>query len=135
MKPIEVADAGPEARAVLEDIMATRGVADVNNFWKYLANEPRMLAHVWASLKEIMGPGALDPLTKELVYVAISISNNCDYCMASHTAAARAKGATDAQINELIAVVGLANMTNRLANGYRVPVDPQFRDSDVSAKA
>ena len=134
MKPIEVADAGPEARAVLEDIMATRGVTDVNNFWKYLANEPRMLAHVWASLKELMGPGALDPLTKELIYVAVSITNNCEYCMASHTAAARAKGATDAQINELIAVVGLANMTNRLANGYRVPVDPQFRDSDAAPK-
>ena len=134
MKPIEVADAGPEARAVLEDIMATRGVTDVNNFWKYLANEPRMLAHVWSSLKEMMGPGALDPLTKELIYVAVSITNNCDYCMASHTAAARAKGATDAQINELIAVVGLANMTNRLANGYRVPVDPQFRDSDAAPK-
>lgn len=134
MKPIEVADAGPEARAVLEDIMATRGVTDVNNFWKYLANEPRMLAHVWASLKELMGPGALDPLTKELIYVAVSITNNCEYCMASHTAAARAKGATDAQINELIAVVGLANMTNRLANGYRVPVDPQFRNSDAAPK-
>jgi len=134
VKPIEVADAGPEARAVLEDIMATRGVTDVNNFWKYLANEPRMLAHVWASLKELMGPGALDPLTKELIYVAVSITNNCEYCMASHTAAARAKGATDAQINELIAVVGLANMTNRLANGYRVPVDPQFRNSDAAPK-
>ncbi len=128
MKPIEVADASPQARAVLEDIMSSRGVDDVNNFWKYLANEPRMLAHVWASLKDIMAPGALDPLTKELIYVAVSITNNCDYCMASHTAAARAKGATEAQINELIAVVGLANMTNRLANGYRVPVDPQFRD-------
>ena len=130
MKPIEIADAAPEARAVLDDIMATRGVTDVNNFWKYLANEPRMLAHVWSSLKEMMGPGALDPLTKELIYVAVSITNNCDYCMASHTAAARAKGATDAQINELYAVVGLANMTNRLANAYRVPVDPQFRPSD-----
>ena len=87
-----------------------------------------MLKHTWESLKSIMGPGALDPLTKELVYVAVSITNNCEYCMASHTAGARAKGATEAQINELYAVVGLANMTNRLANAYKVPVDAQFKD-------
>ncbi|MEZ5926613.1 MAG: carboxymuconolactone decarboxylase family protein [Hyphomicrobiaceae bacterium] len=127
MQPVAYQDAAPEVRAVFDDIMATRKVDDVNNFWKYLANEPRMLEQVWASLKAIMGKGALDPLTKELVYVAISITNNCDYCMASHTAAARAKGATDAQINELYAVVGLANMTNRLANAYRVPVDEAFK--------
>ena len=127
MKPIGKDAASPEVKAVFDDIMHTRGVTDVNNFWKYLANEPRMLQHTWESLKDIMGPGALDPLTKELVYVAISITNNCEYCMASHTAAARAKGATEAQLNELYAVVGLANMTNRLANGYRVPVDAQFR--------
>jgi AhpD family alkylhydroperoxidase len=127
MQPIEHKDASSEVRAVFDDIKATRKVDDVNNFWKYLANEPRMLEHVWASLKAIMGPGALDPLTKELVYVAISITNNCDYCMASHTASARAKGATDAQLNELYAVVGLANMTNRLANAYRVPVDEAFK--------
>lgn len=127
MQPIEYQDAPPEVKAVFDDIKATRKVEDVNNFWKYLANEPRMLEHVWASLKAIMGPGALDPLTKELVYVAISITNNCDYCMASHTAGARAKGATEAQLNELYAVVGLANMTNRLANAYRVPVDEAFK--------
>jgi AhpD family alkylhydroperoxidase len=127
MQPIEHKDASPEVRAVFDDIKATRKVDDVNNFWKHLANEPRMLAHVWQSLKAVMGPGALDPLTKELVYVAISITNNCDYCMASHTAGARAKGATDAQLNELYAVVGLANMTNRLANAYRVPVDEAFK--------
>lgn len=127
MNLIEYADASPEVRAVFDDIMTTRGVKDVNNFWKYLANEPRMLAHVWQSLKDIMGPGALDPLTKELIYVAISMTNNCDYCMASHGAAARAKGATDEMMNELIAVVGLANMTNRLANAYQVPVDEAFR--------
>lgn len=135
MNPIEVTDAGPQAKAVFEDIMAARGVSDVNNFWKYLANEPRMLKHVWESLKEIMGPGALDPLTKELIYVAVSVTNNCDYCMASHTAAARAKGASEAQINELIAVVGLANMTNRLANAYRVPVDEQFRNPPPETKS
>lgn len=127
MKPIAYEAASAEVKAVFDDIKAARKVGDVNNFWKYLANEPRMLRHTWESLKEIMGPGALDPLTKELIYVAVSITNNCDYCMASHTAAARAKGATEAQINELYAVVGLANMTNRLANAYKVPVDPQFK--------
>lgn len=130
MKPIDKKDAPAEVAAVYADIMATRKVEDINNFWKYLANEPRMLKHTWESLKAIMGQGALDPLTKELIYVAVSITNNCEYCMASHTAAARAKGASEAQINELYAVVGLANMTNRLANAYRVPVDEQFKPQD-----
>jgi len=128
MQPVDPLKAAAEVRAVFDDIKASRNVKDVNNFWKYLANEPRMLKHTWESLKVIMGPGALDPLTKELVYVAISITNNCEYCMASHTAAARAKGATEAQINELYAVVALANMTNRLANAYKVPVDEAFKD-------
>ena len=128
MKPITKDTASPEVRAVFDDIMAARGVSDVNNFWKYLANEPRMLRHVWESLKDMMGPGALDPLTKELIYVAVSLTNNCEYCLASHTASARAKGMTDAQLNELYAVVGLANMTNRLANGYMVPVDEAFKE-------
>ena len=127
MNPIEMADAPPAVRAVYDDICTTRGVADVNNFWKYLANEPRMLAHVWNSLKDMMGPGALDPLTKELIYTAISMSNNCEYCVASHGASARAKGADDAMMNELIAIVGLANMTNRLATAYKVPVDEAFK--------
>ncbi len=127
MTPIDPLKANAEVRAVFDDIKVSRNVRDVNNFWKYLANEPRMLKHTWESLKAIMGPGALDPLTKELVYVAVSITNNCEYCMASHTASARAKGATDAQINELYAVVGLANMTNRLANAYKVPVDEAFK--------
>ncbi|MEM7633503.1 MAG: carboxymuconolactone decarboxylase family protein [Pseudomonadota bacterium] len=127
MNPIEKADASPAVRAVYDDICTTRGVTDVNNFWKYMANEPRMLAHVWNSLKDLMGPGALDPLTKELIYTAISMSNNCDYCMASHGASARAKGADDAMMNELIAIVGLANMTNRLATAYKVPVDEAFK--------
>ncbi len=130
MKPVDPLKAAAEVRAVFDDIKASRNVKDVNNFWKYLANEPRMLKHTWESLKAIMGPGALDPLTKELVYVAVSITNNCEYCMASHTAAARAKGATEAQINELYAVVALANMTNRLANAYKVPVDEAFKDKD-----
>ncbi len=127
MNSIDNDQASPEVRAVFDDIMATRKVDDVNNFWKYLANEPRMLRHVWESLKEIMGPGHLDPLTKELVYVAISVTNNCEYCIASHSASARAKGASDEMLNELYAVVGLANMTNRLANAYKVPVDEAFK--------
>ena len=127
MNPIEMADALPAVREIYEDICTTRGVRDVNNFWKYLANEPRMLAHVWYSLKDMMGPGALDPLTKELIYTAISMSNNCEYCMASHGASARAKGATDPMMNELVAIVGLANMTNRLATSYGVPVDEAFK--------
>ena len=130
MKRIEHGDAGKDVRAVYDDIKATRKVDDVNNFWKYLANEPRMLAHVWSSLKEMMGPGALDPLTKELVYIAVSITNNCEYCMASHGFAARQKGASEEMINELYAVTGLANMTNRLANAYRVPIDEAFRPNE-----
>ena len=127
MNSIEHDKAAPEVRAVFDDIMVTRKVGDVNNFWKYLANEPRMLKHVWESLKSIMGPGHLDPLTKELVYVAISVTNNCEYCIASHSASARAKGASDEMLNELYAVVGLANMTNRLATAYKVPVDEAFK--------
>lgn len=130
MKPIAYADASDDVKAVFDNIKEARKVPDVNNFWKYLANEPRMLRHVWDSLKDIMGPGHLDPLTKELIYVAISITNNCEYCMASHGAAARAKGASDDMLNELYAVVGLANMTNRLANAYKVPIDEAFRQAD-----
>ena len=126
MNSIDYDRASPEVQAVFDDIKASRNIADVNNFWKFLANEPRMLRHVWESLKEIMGPGHLDPLTKELIYIAVSITNNCDYCMASHSASARAKGASDAMLNELYAVTGLANMTNRLANAYKVPIDEGF---------
>jgi AhpD family alkylhydroperoxidase len=130
MKPIDESTATPEVRAVFEDIKATRKTDQVNNFWKYLANEPRMMRHTWETLKSIMGPGALDPLTKELVYLAVSITNNCEYCNASHGAAARMRGASEAQLNELFAVVAVANMTNRLANAYRVPIDEQFREED-----
>jgi AhpD family alkylhydroperoxidase len=130
MKPIDPATASPEVKAVFDDIRATRKVDTLNNFWLYLANEPRMLKHTWESLKAIMGNGALDPLTKELIYVAVSVTNNCDYCMASHGAAARAKGATEEQMNELFAVVALANMTNRLANAYKVPVDEAFKSTE-----
>lgn len=133
MNPIEYADASAEVRAVYDDIKRSRNVEDVNNFWKHLANEPRMLKHTWESLKAIMGQGALDPMVKELIYVAVSVTNNCEYCMASHGAAARAKGASEAQMNELFAVVALANMTNRLANAYKVPVDDAFK-TPVPAK-
>jgi AhpD family alkylhydroperoxidase len=124
---IEYAQASPEVRSVYDDIMRTRGVDWINNFWKALANNPAELSRVWAGVKQVMAPGALDPLVKEMVYVAVSATNGCEYCTHSHTAAARKKGMTDAMLMELLAVVGLANETNRLANGLRVEVDPQFK--------
>jgi AhpD family alkylhydroperoxidase len=124
---IEYADASHEVRAVYDDIMKTRGVDWINNFWKALANDPRELARIWHNVKQVMAPGALDPLVKEMVYVAVSATNGCEYCTCSHTAAARKKGMTDAMLMELMAVVGLANETNRLANGLRVDVDKQFK--------
>lgn len=124
---IEYADAAPEVRAVYDDIMRTRGVDWINNFWKALANDPRELRRVWESVKQVMAPGALDPLVKEMVYVAVSATNGCEYCTHSHTAAARKKGMSDAMLMELLAVVGLANQTNRLANGLRIEVDKQFK--------
>ncbi len=125
-KPIEYRDASPEVRAVYDDIKTSRKVEDVNNFWKYLAHDPATLKRTWTSIKEIMAPGALDVRTKEMIYLAISVSNGCEYCTASHGAAARKAGMTDAMFGELMAVVGMANETNRLSNGYRVPVDPAF---------
>ena len=124
---IEYADASPEVRSVYDDIMKTRGTDWINNFWKALANNPAELRRMWANVKQVMAPGALDPLVKEMVYVAVSATNGCEYCTYSHTAAARKKGMTDEMLMELMAVVGLANETNRLANGLRPPVDPQFR--------
>ncbi len=115
VEPIEYANASAEVKAVFDDIKTTRGVPDVNNFWKYLANQPATLRRTWESLKEVMAPGALDPLTKEMIYVAVSASNNCDYCMRSHTASARKQGMTDEMLGELLAIVGMANETNRLA--------------------
>jgi AhpD family alkylhydroperoxidase len=126
VKIIEYAQASPEVKVVYDDIMKTRGVDWVNNFWKTLANDPVQLRRVWANVKQVMGRGALDPLVKEMIYVAVSATNSCEYCTYSHTAAARKKGMTDAMFMELLAVVGLANETNRLANGLRVPVDKQF---------
>jgi AhpD family alkylhydroperoxidase len=127
VKLVEYAEAAPEVRAVYDDIMKTRNVDWVNNFWKALANDPRSLRRIWENVKQVMAPGALDPLVKEMVYVAVSATNGCEYCTYSHTAAARKKGMSDAMFLELMAVVGLANETNRLANGLRPPVDPQFK--------
>jgi AhpD family alkylhydroperoxidase len=124
---IDYEDVSPEVRAVYDDIMETRQVDWVNNFWKALAADPVTLRRTWESVKEVMAPGALDPLVKELVYVAVSVTNGCEYCIASHSAGARAKGATEEQLAELLAVVGMANETNALATGYGVPVDEAFR--------
>src|SRR3569832_2110100 len=123
---IEYSDAGPEVRAVYDDIMATRKTDWINNFWKALAHDPATLRRTWESIKQIMAPGALDPLTKELLYVAVSASNQCGYCIASHTASARKAGMTDNMFAELMAVVGMANETNRLASGYQVEIDERF---------
>jgi AhpD family alkylhydroperoxidase len=125
-QPIEYANASAEVRAVYDDIKASRNLPDVNNFWKYLANEPKTLRRTWESVREVMAPGALDAKTKEMVYLAVSATNNCGYCIASHGAAAAKAGMTPEQFGELMAVVGMANETNRLANGYRVPIDPAF---------
>jgi uncharacterized peroxidase-related enzyme len=123
---VEEREASPEVRAVFDDIRKTRNTDWINNFWKALANDPATLRRTWESLKEVMAPGALDPLTKELIYLAVSITNSCAYCTASHGAAAKRLGMTKEALNELIAVVGMANETNRLADGYRVPVDERF---------
>jgi AhpD family alkylhydroperoxidase len=125
-EPIEYKDASPEVRAVYDDIMATRNTDWINNFWKVLAHDPVSLRRIWANIKEVMGPGSIDPLVKEMLYVAVSASNGCRYCIASHSAAARNKGMTEAQYSELLAIVGLANETNRLVTALDVPVDERF---------
>ena len=124
---IEYDDASPEVRAVYDDIMAARRTDWVNNFWKALAHDPATLRRTWQSAKEIMAPGALDALTKEMLYLAVSASNQCAYCIASHTAAAHKAGMTNPMLAELMAVVGMANETNRLASGYQVEIDEQFK--------
>ncbi len=125
-RPISYDEATPEARAVIDDIKRTRKVEDVNDFWKYLARDPTTLKRTWESIKEVMAPGAIEPLTKELIYLAVSITNNCTYCIASPTAAARKAGMSEEMFAELVAVIGMANETNRLVTAYRVPVDPAF---------
>jgi AhpD family alkylhydroperoxidase len=124
---VEYRDASPEVRAVYDDIMATRKTDWINNFWKAIANDPATLKRTWEDIRQIMAPGALDALTKELIYVAVSVSNQCDYCIASHTVSARKKGMTDEMFKELMAVVGMANETNRLSAGYQVEIDEQFK--------
>jgi AhpD family alkylhydroperoxidase len=125
-EPIEYKDASPQVRAVYDDIMATRKTDWVNNFWKVLAHDPASLRRIWANIKEVMGPGTIDPLVKEMLYVAVSASNGCHYCIASHSAAARTKGMTEEQYSELLAIVGLANETNRLVTALDVPLDERF---------
>ena len=124
---IEYEDASPEVRAVYDEIMTTRKTDWINNFWKAIAHDPATLKRTWESIKQIMAPGALDPLTKELIYVAVSVTNGCGYCIASHTVSARGKGMTDAMFQELQAVIGMANETNRLVAGYQVEIDEQFK--------
>ena len=124
---VEYKDARPEVRAVYDDIMATRKVDWINNFWKALAHDPAVLKRTWQSIKEIMAPGKLDTLTKEMLYVAVSVTNQCGYCIASHTAAAKKAGMSEEMFAELMAVVGMANATNRLASGYQAEIDPQFK--------
>ena len=124
---IEYEDAGPQVRAVYDDIMAVRQTDSVNNFWKALAHDPATLRRTWESIKQIMSPGALDALTKEMIYIAVSATNQCNYCIASHTASARKAGMSDVMFAELMAVVGMANETNRLAGGYQVELDERFK--------
>ena len=126
VNPILPENESPAVRAVFDDIKATRKTDRVNNFWKVLANDPPTLKRVWNAVKEVMAPGALDPLTKELIYIAVSVTNNCEYCIHSHATGATAKGMTPEMYRELMSVVALANETNRLSNGYRIEVDPQF---------
>src|SRR5437764_5827088 len=124
---IEYKDASPQVREIYDDIMTTRKIDWINNFWKALAHDPATLKRTWDDIKQIMVPGALDPLTKEMIYVAVSVTNQCGYCIASHTASAKNKGMSDDMFRELMAVVGMANETNRLASGYQIEIDPQFK--------
>src|SRR5215475_15342386 len=124
---IEYPDASPQVKAVYDDIMATRRTDYINNFWKALAHDPVTLRRTWESIKQVMSAGSLDALTKELIYLAVSVTNQCSYCIASHTAAARKAGMTNAMFGELMAVVGMANETNSLASGYQVEIDERFR--------
>jgi AhpD family alkylhydroperoxidase len=124
---IEYEDATPEVRAIYDDIMATRKTNWINNFWKAIAHDPATLKRTWEDIKQIMVPGALDAVTKEMIYVAVSVTNQCNYCIASHTVSAQQKGMTDAMFKELMAVVGMANETNKIVTGYQVEIDPHFK--------
>ena len=127
VRQVEYADASAEVKVVYDDIITTRKVASINNFWKVLATDPALLKRTWEEVRDVMAPGVLDPLTKELIYIAVSATNNCEYCSHSHTASARKQGMSDAMLAEVLAVTALANKTNRLANGFRVDVDDAFR--------
>jgi AhpD family alkylhydroperoxidase len=124
---VEYSEASAVVREVYDDIMTTRKTDTINNFWKAMATQPELLRRTWYGFKQVMAAGALDPLTKELIYLAVSATNQCGYCMASHTAGARAKGMSDEMFGELMAVIGMANQTNALAIGFRVPIDEQFK--------
>jgi AhpD family alkylhydroperoxidase len=128
VKMIEYEDAIPVVRQVYDDIMKTRKINWINNFWKVLAVQPELLKRTWDGVKEVMAPGAIDPLTKEMIYVAVSVTNACKYCINSHTAAARKKGMSEEMLSELMAIIGMANQTNSLANGLQIEVDQVFRD-------
>ena len=128
VKLIEYEESSPEVRAVYDDIMTTRQIDWVNNFWKALAVQPELLRRTWEGVKEVMAPGALDPMVKEMFYVAVSVTNGCEYCINSHTTAARKKGMTDEMLAELMAVVGMANQTNALVNGFQVELDEAFKN-------
>ena len=127
-RPVEYAVASPEVRAVFDDIKATRNISDVNNFWRYLAADPALLNRTWETQKAVLTPGALDRLVKELIYLAVSVTNGCSYGIACHTALARKAGMTEAMFGELMAVVGMANQTNRFADGFRLPIDDAFNE-------
>ncbi|HWS95064.1 MAG TPA: carboxymuconolactone decarboxylase family protein [Candidatus Methylomirabilis sp.] len=124
---VEYEDAAPDVRAIYDDIMTTRKIYWINNFWKAIAHDPALLQRTWESVKQIMAPGAIDPLIKEMVYVAVSVTNGCEYCIASHSASARKQGMTPEMFHELMAVVGMANETNRLVKGYQVEIDDAFK--------
>jgi AhpD family alkylhydroperoxidase len=124
---IEYEEASPEVRQVYDDIMTTREVDWINNFWKVLAVQPELLHRTWNGVKEVMAPGAIDAVTKEMIYVAVSVTNGCEYCINSHTAGARKKGMSEEMLSELMAIVGIANQTNALANGFQIEVDEAFR--------
>lgn len=126
LPPVTDEEASAEALAVFADIRATRKTDFINNFWRVLAHDPDLLSATWQRLKQVMGPGSLDPLTKELIYLAVSTANSCSYCVHSHTAAARSKGMTGDQHAELLAIIGMASQTNALATALQVPVDEQF---------
>ena len=128
-KYVEYEDAPPGVRAVYDDIMATRNIKWINNFWKALGQHPATLKRTWESIREVMAPGALDPLTKELIYVAVSVTNGCEYCINSHLAGARGKGMTDEMLAELMAVIGMANETNALATGWQIELDERLREA------